>query len=151
MINKIQVKYEKMHADVQLPQQQTPNSAGYDIYSYLETPIKIAPMQRVAIPTGLKVEIPPGYLISVRPRSGLSIKEGLTLINPPGTIDADFRGEIKILMINLSSETRIIGHQQRIAQLLLEQYYKIDFINANIIPLTSSNRGGGGFGSTGKN
>lgn len=131
------------------PKYMTEGSAGMDIYSKLgKDSIDIMPLERVAIPTGVRMEIPVGYEIQVRPRSGLALKEGLTLINPPGTIDSDYRGEIKILMINLSKEIVKIKDKQRIAQLVLKKVYFADLKKVNQIENTERNSNG--FGHTGR-
>lgn len=142
----MKVLFEKLHSRVQLPQRQTEWAAGYDIRAFLEQEISIPTGAIVAVPTGLKVQIPEGYHLSVRPRSGLALKHGITLVNSPGTIDSDFRGEIKILVINLGSENFILQDGERIAQLLLEETLSIEWQESS---LTITERAGGGFGSTG--
>ena len=133
-----------------LPQKQTIEAAGYDIYSCLEEPIVIAPTERVVIPTGLIIIIPKGYLLSIRPRSGLALKYGITLPNTPGTIDSDFRGELKVAMINLGNESFTITHQMRIAQMLLEKSFKMKFtILSDNTKIQDTQRSIQGFGSTG--
>lgn len=141
------VKYQKMHPDVILPKRQSSGAAGYDVYAFLRQETIISKREILAIPTGLQVEIPSTHLISVRPRSGLAIKHGITCINSPGTIDSDFRGEIKILLINLGSKDYALKPNERIAQFLLEKVYTIDWQEDQ---LRGTNRGEGGFGSTGR-
>lgn len=131
-----------------LPRYQTLHAAGIDVMANLEEPEKLAPMERKLIGSGLFVEIPPGYEIQVRPRSGLALKYGITVLNTPGTIDADYRGEIKVLLINFGQEDFTIHHGDRIAQLVLAKHEVIEWqLSAD---LSESERGSGGYGSTGK-
>lgn len=131
-----------------LPNYETIGSAGMDLRANLEAPITLQPMERQLIPTGLFVEIPLGYEGQVRPRSGLAIKHGLSLINCVGTIDSDYRGEIKIPMVNLSKEPFTIEHGERIAQFILAAHGIIEWSVQE--SLNETERGAGGFGSTGK-
>ena len=131
-----------------LPQYATNGSSGMDIRASLNIPVTLQPMQRTLIPTGLFVEIPPGYEIQVRPRSGLAIKQGITCLNTPGTIDADYRGEIKIILINLSSEEQVISHGDRIAQMIIQKVERAELKPVEI--LNETERAKGGFGHTGK-
>ena len=131
-----------------LPDYATLGSSGMDIRANLKQNIIISPLQRTLVPTGLFVEIPPGYEIQVRPRSGLAIKQGLTLLNTPGTIDSDYRGEIKIILINLSSEEQVINSGDRIAQLVLNKVEKMSWTESTVLDETE--RAAGGFGHTGK-
>lgn len=131
----------------ELPQYQTPLSSGFDVRAQLERDLTLKPLERALVPTGLSFEIEAGFEIQARPRSGLAIKQGLTLLNTPGTIDADYRGEVKIILINLSNENVEIKDQDRIAQLVLCPVVQADFVLAN--DLSNSSRGAGGFGSTG--
>tara|TARA_Y100000813_G_scaffold4451_2_gene3281 strand:- start:1368 stop:1805 length:438 start_codon:yes stop_codon:yes gene_type:complete len=126
----------------------TAGSAGVDIRAYLNEKVILNPLERKLIPTGLKVEIPLGYEIQIRPRSGLAYKHGITVLNSPGTIDSDYRGEIGVLLINLSNEVFEIKNGERIAQMILAKYEVPNFIQLK--ELSSSERGEGGFGSTGK-
>lgn len=142
---KVKVIKEK-HA--KLPLYMTEGSAGMDVYAELTEDIIIKPLERVLIPTGLKVEIPYGYEIQVRPRSGLAIKHGITLLNTPGTIDSDFRGEIKVIMINISNEEFVVKNHERIGQLVLNKVYKCVWEETE--ELAKTDRGHGGFGHTGK-
>lgn len=130
-----------------LPAYETSGSAGMDIRANLEEPVKLQPLQRALIPTGLFIELPYGYEAQIRPRSGLAIKHGITCLNSPGTIDSDYRGEIKIILINLSNEEHIISHGDRIAQMIIHQTIKADWIEVKV--LNESKRGAGGFGHTG--
>jgi dUTP pyrophosphatase len=122
-------------------------AAGCDVFAFLEGPLEIAPLGRVAVPTGLSVEIPPGYEIQVRPRSGLAWKQGLTVVNAPGTIDSDYRGEVRVLLVNLGTEKAILQPGDRVAQLVLQKVDQIEWVDAEA--LAESARGLGGFGSTG--
>ncbi|HBH20822.1 MAG TPA: dUTP diphosphatase [Rikenellaceae bacterium] len=130
-----------------LPEYATPLAAGMDVRANNETPISIAPLQRVIVPTGLFLEIPKGYEVQVRPRSGLAAKKGVTVLNAPGTIDADYRGEVCVILVNLSSETFVVERGERIAQLVLARHECIEWDECQ--SLSSSERGEGGFGSTG--
>ena len=140
------VKYKKKYPDVVLPQKESSGAAGYDIRAYLKEPIEIISGGRAAISTGLMVEVPENFVLSVRPRSGWAINKGITLVNSPGTIDSDFRGEIHILMINHGASAVTVHNGDRIAQLLLEKSYNIEWMEDT---LAESERGEQGFGSTG--
>jgi dUTP pyrophosphatase len=131
-----------------LPEYATLGSSGMDIRANLDAVLVLQPSERVLVPTGLFVEIPLGYEIQIRPRSGLAIKQGITCLNTPGTIDADYRGEIKVILINLSAEPQIINPADRIAQMVLQKVEQIQWVAVN--ELADSDRGAGGFGSTGK-
>ena len=132
-----------------LPQYETIASAGMDVRSNIDEPITLAPQGRTLVKTGLFVEIPIGYEMQVRPRSGLAFKKGITVLNSPGTIDADYRGEIGVLLVNLSSEPFVIEDGERIAQLVLASHEQASWQEVEI--LEASDRGQGGFGSTGTN
>lgn len=132
-----------------LPQYATEGSAGLDLRASIETNIELQPLERRLVPTGIFIELPAGYEAQVRPRSGLAVKQGLTCLNSPGTVDSDYRGEIKILLINLSAEAQIIQHGDRIAQMVVQKVEKISLQQVEILSETS--RSEGGFGSTGKN
>lgn len=137
-------------SDNQLPAYETVNSAGMDLRAYLpEGAIVIKPLQRVLVPTGLFMEIPEGYEGQVRPRSGLAIKNGITVLNTPGTIDADYRGEVKIILINLSDTDFTINSGDRIAQIIFAKCEQMEVVNVET--LSETERGAGGFGHTGKN
>jgi dUTP pyrophosphatase len=131
-----------------LPQYATKGSSGMDIRASLDIPVTLQPLQRTLIPTGLFVEIPAGYEIQIRPRSGLAIKQGITCLNSPGTIDSDYRGEIKIVLINLSSEEQVINPGDRIAQMIIQKVERAEFEQVEI--LNETERAAGGFGHTGK-
>lgn len=136
-------------SDNQLPAYETVNSAGMDLRAYLpEGPVTLKPMQRMLIPTGLFMEIPEGYEGQVRPRSGLAIKNGITVLNTPGTIDADYRGEVKIILINLSDTDFVINSGERVAQIIFAKCEQMEVVNVE--SLSETERGAGGFGHTGK-
>ncbi len=132
----------------QLPQYETEHAAGMDIRANLEESVELKPLERVLIKTGLFFEIPIGYEAQVRPRSGLAFKKGITVLNSPGTIDADYRGEVGVILINLSNENFIIEDGERIAQVVFAKHEKISWENVEI--LNNTDRGTGGFGHTGK-
>jgi dUTP pyrophosphatase len=135
-------------SDLPLPQYQTKFSAGMDIPANLESSISLQPGERQLIPTGLFLEIPPGYEVQIRPRSGLALKHGITVLNSPGTVDADYRGEIQVLLINHGQEPFIISKGDRIAQMVLAKHEVISWeVTSNLNP---SERGQGGYGSSGK-
>lgn len=146
-INPVQIPIIN-HSDNPLPAYATPGSSGMDIRAFLEADIVLQPMERVLVPTGLFIELEEGYEVQVRPRSGLAIKQGITCLNTPGTIDADYRGEIKVILINLSGEAQTIQSGDRIAQLVLQKVEKISWKDVDTINETT--RGAGGFGHTGK-
>lgn len=132
----------------QLPEYATTGSSGMDVRANLEQEIVLQPLERALIPTGLFLEIPNGYEAQIRPRSGLAIKQGITCLNTPGTIDADYRGEIKVILINLSNEQVTIAHGDRIAQMVFAKVEQVQLLPVSIINETL--RGEGGFGHTGK-
>lgn len=132
-----------------LPQYETSSSAGLDVRANIDAPIELKPLERVLVKTGLFLEIPTGYECQVRPRSGLALKHGLTVLNAPGTIDADYRGEVGVVLINLSNETFVINDGERIAQLVFAEYVQAKWNLADT--LSETERGAGGFGSTGMN
>lgn len=131
-----------------LPEYATRDSAGMDLRANINTSVTLKPLERLLIPTGLFIELPEGYEAQIRPRSGLAVRQGLTLLNTPGTIDADYRGEIKVIMVNLSNETQEVKPGERIAQMIIAAYTRIRWEEATI--LTGTDRGEGGFGHTGK-
>ena len=130
-----------------LPEYQTPAAAGLDLRAFLESPISLKSLERALVPTGLYLEIPTGYEAQVRPRSGLAYKHGITVLNSPGTIDADYRGEVKVLLVNLSAEEFVIQDGERIAQLVIARHEVVQWEDAEA--LSDSSRGAGGFGSSG--
>ena len=133
-----------------LPAYETVHSAGMDLRAWLpEGPVTLEPMQRSLVPTGLYMEIPVGYEGQVRPRSGLALKSGITVLNTPGTIDADYRGQVGVILINLSDQPFVIHSGDRIAQLVIARYEQVDPVRVEV--LSETDRGAGGFGHTGKN
>ena len=132
----------------QLPAYETIQSAGLDLRANLEEPITLQPMRRCLVPTGLFMALPAGYEAQVRPRSGLAIKKGITVLNSPGTIDADYRGEICVILINLSQEPFVINDGERIAQMVISNYEQVEWNQVEVLDDTV--RGAGGFGHTGK-
>jgi dUTP pyrophosphatase len=131
-----------------LPQYETSGSAGMDLRANLESPVTLSPLERALIPTGLFIELPNGYEAQIRPRSGLAIKRGLTMLNSPGTIDSDYRGEIKCIVVNLSNEVQTIEPGERVAQMVVARHEQVQWQPVEQLP--DSERGAGGFGSTGK-
>lgn len=136
------------NTDFELPQYATAASAGVDLKAAIKEAITLAPLERSIIPTGLKIALPEGYEAQVRPRSGLAAKHGITVLNSPGTIDADYRGEIGVILVNLSQSSFTIQPEERIAQLVVAKYEQIQWEETE--ELSQTNRGAGGFGSTGK-
>lgn len=132
-----------------LPAYETPNSAGMDLRANLDEPIVLKPLERALVRTGLFIAIPAGYEGQVRPRSGLALKKGITCLNAPGTIDADYRGEVGVILANLSNEPFVINDGERIAQLVISRYESVDWETVEV--LNETERGAGGFGSTGLN
>lgn len=146
-MEKVKVKIVK-EKNVVLPKYETIGSAGVDVRANITEPITLKSLERILIPTGIKMAIPIGYEVQVRPRSGLAIKHGITMLNSPGTIDSDYRGEIKVIVVNLSKDDYIIEPNERIAQLVLNKVEQMDFIEVEVLDETE--RGEGGFGHTGK-
>lgn len=130
-----------------LPQYATPQSAGMDLRANLDEPITLQPLQRTLVPTGLFMALPAGYEAQVRPRSGLAIKKGITVLNTPGTIDADYRGEVCVILINLSNEPFVINDGERIAQMVIARHEQPELIQ--VTELNETERGTGGFGHSG--
>lgn len=150
MLKKVTVKFKRISDDfndIPLPEYSTEGSSGMDIRAAVKEDIVLYPMQIELIPTNLQVEIPEGFEIQVRPRSGLAIKNGIGVLNSPGTIDSDYRGEIKIILINFSKQPFIIKRGDRIAQLVLSKYYKAEI--SLVDELKDTQRNSGGFGHTG--
>ena len=144
----IEMKVRVANDSIELPAYETNSSAGMDLRAYLPVGgITLQPKQRVLVGTGLYFEIPEGFEVQIRPRSGLALKHGITVLNSPGTIDADYRGEIKVILINHGDEPFVIEHEMRIAQMVVAKYQRIQF--KLVKELASSERGSGGFGSTG--
>ena len=142
---KVKVINESKHA---LPEYETNASAGMDLRANLDTPITLGPLERTLVPTGLFIELPIGYEAQVRPRSGLSIKKGITVLNSPGTVDADYRGEVKVVLVNLSNEAFIIEDGERVAQMVIAEHATVAWENS--VELEETTRGADGFGSTGE-
>lgn len=140
----VKVINKSQHA---LPAYETTASAGLDVRANIDAPITLEPLERALVKTGLFLEIPVGFECQVRPRSGLALKKGITVLNAPGTIDADYRGEVGVILINLSNESFVIENGERIAQLVFARYEQAEWQETDT--LTSTERGAGGFGSTG--
>jgi len=143
----VRVNFLKTHPRAETPKYESSGASGMDLRAFLEADISIPPLGRVKIPTGLQIEIPQGYEAQIRPRSGLAIKKGITVLNSPGTIDCDYRGDIEIILVNLSSENVIIKNSDRIAQLVIAPVCRVNL--EEVKELTLTGRGSGGFGSTG--
>ncbi len=129
-----------------LPRYETPGSAGMDLRAHLNEPVVLAPLERALVPTGLFIALQEGYEAQIRPRSGIALKRGLTMLNSPGTIDSDYRGEIKCIVVNLSNETQTIEPGERIAQMVIARYEQV--VWEEVSELNDTERGAGGFGST---
>ena len=144
----VKVLVKKLHPKVQLPSYKTQGSSGMDLMAFIESSINISPNSSAIIPTGISIAIPNDVEIQIRPRSGLAAKSNISVLNTPGTIDSDYRGEIKIILFNHGSEEFIVNNNDRIAQMILMPILKVDFEEVDNLPETL--RGSGGFGSTGK-
>ncbi|MBF0760618.1 dUTP diphosphatase [Dysgonomonas mossii] len=131
-----------------LPEYATPYSAGVDLRANIENPITLKPLERTMVPTGLYLELPQGYEAQIRPRSGLAAKHGLTVLNSPGTIDADYRGEIRVILVNLSNDNFVINNGERICQMVIAQHAQV--VWEEVDSISETERGNGGFGHTGK-
>lgn len=132
-----------------LPEYATPYSAGMDLRANLDVPVTLNPLERKLISTGIFIELPVGYEAQIRPRSGLAFKHGISIVNTPGTIDADYRGEIKVILVNLSDTAFVINDGERICQMVVSQHARVEWEEADT--LKDTDRGAGGFGHTGKN
>lgn len=148
-MEKINLKFKKLDENVNIPCYQTEGAAGMDLCAFLKEPVTLKSLERKLIPTGLKMELPHGYEAQIRPRSGMSIKHGITLVNCIGTIDEDYRGELCVPVINLSNEEFTINNGDRIAQMVISAVTKADI--QVVTELTETVRGEGGFGHTGRN
>lgn len=135
------------HSKHPLPTYQTQSSAGMDLRANLDSSVLLKPLQRALVPTGLYLELPTGYEAQIRPRSGLAYKHGISIVNSPGTIDADYRGEIKVLLVNLSDQDFIVEDGERIAQMVVSQHETVEWQES--LSLSDTERGAGGYGSTG--
>ena len=144
-MTKIQIK--KLSSSVLIPKYETPGSSGMDVAAYVKSNIIIYPGEKALVPTGLSISIPLGHEVQIRPRSGLAVKKNITVLNTPGTIDADYRGEIKVILINLGKEKFIIKNGDRIAQMVICPVVQADL--EEVEELSDTERGSGGFGSTG--
>ncbi|WP_439182115.1 dUTP diphosphatase [Carboxylicivirga taeanensis] len=145
-MTKVQIINKSKH---QLPDYSTEHSAGMDLRANIDGPIVLRSLQRVLIPTGLFIQLPEGHEAQIRPRSGLAAKHGVTVLNTPGTIDADYRGEIKVILVNLSNDDFIVNDGERICQMVIANYTKVSLHEVDILEETV--RGSGGFGHTGTN
>ena len=144
----MRISIKPIHSQFKLPTKATDQSAGYDLYACLTDSVVLSPFKRALIPTGFCIELEPNTEAQIRPRSGLAFKHGITVLNSPGTIDADYRGEVKIMLINLGNEDFTIENGMRIAQMICA---KVEDIAIDVVEeLTNTNRGTGGFGSTGR-
>ena len=144
----IKIKVKVLDNSITLPKYETDSSAGMDIRAFIpEGKIEIEPQERKLIRTGLCLEIPKGYEVQIRPRSGLALKNGITVLNSPGTIDADYRGELRVILINHSADRFLITNEMRIAQIVVAQFSRVDLLEVE--NLSETDRGEGGFGSTG--
>ena len=141
---KVNIINQSKHA---LPSYQTSSSAGMDLRANLDSSVVLKPLQRALIPTGLYLELPDGFEAQIRPRSGLAYKHGISIVNSPGTIDADYRGEIKVLLVNLSEQEFIVEDGERIAQMVVARHETVEWQES--LSLTETGRGAGGYGSTG--
>jgi len=144
----IKIKRLPGNEDINIPTKMTELSAGFDLYAAVNEPVTINPMERKLIPTGFAIELLPNMEAQIRPRSGLSLKHGITLLNTPGTIDADYRGEIKVILINLGQEPFIVNRNERIAQMVINELPQIKL--KEVTEINDTSRGNGGFGHTGK-
>jgi len=141
---KIEIINESHHP---LPQYATPLSAGMDLRANLDAPVVLRPLERRLIPTGLRIALPEGYEAQVRPRSGLALKKGVTVLNTPGTVDADYRGEVGVILINLSQEDFVVEDGERIAQMVIARHEQAELVEVSV--LSETERGAGGFGHSG--
>lgn len=148
MANKVKLNIRRLEHNISVPQYATEGAAGMDLTAAISEPLEFKPFERKLVPTGIIIELPSGYEAQVRPRSGLSIKHGMTLINCIGTIDEDYRGEVCVPMVNLSQEVYTINSGDRIAQMIISPVQKVDIVEVEEVSCTS--RSSGGFGSTGR-
>ncbi|MET0405123.1 MAG: dUTP diphosphatase [Cystobacter sp.] len=145
----VRVRRVRAHPEpLPLPRYETALAAGMDLRADIESALTLAPLGRAAVPTGLSVALPPGFEAQVRPRSGLALRHGITLLNSPGTVDADYRGEVQVVLVNLSSEPFTLQRGERIAQLVVAPVSRATLVEAHVLDVTE--RGDGGFGSTGR-
>lgn len=144
----VSLKRTREGSDIPLPAYMTLHSAGMDLYAHIDETVDVAPMSRVLVPTGISIALPDGFEAQIRPRSGLAIKHGISLVNSPGTIDADYRGEIKVVLINLGDEPFRIERGERIAQMVVHRVTRVEWDEVETLDATA--RGEGGFGHTGR-
>ncbi len=144
----VKVLVKKLNSKVKLPSYKTEGSSGMDLIAFVDKPIEIKPNNSALIPTGLSIAIPQDYEVQIRPRSGLAAKSNISVLNTPGTIDSDYRGELKVILFNHGNKNFVVKNNERIAQMVLTPTFKIDFEEVDNLPDTV--RGSGGFGSTGK-
>lgn len=144
----VKVLVKKLNPNVQLPAYKTSGASGMDLMAFIDKPLKIAPKSSCLVPTGLSLAFSEDYEVQIRPRSGLAAKKNITVLNTPGTIDSDYRGEIKIILFNHSNEEFMVNNKDRIAQMILTPVIKMDLEETNNLPISLRNQGG--FGSTGK-
>lgn len=145
--NRIRFQRLESALDLELPSYESPQAAGMDLRAALSEPVTLAPGERTLVPTGFRMALPEGYEAQIRPRSGLAWRHGITMLNAPGTIDADYRGEVKVLVINHGAEPFVIRHGDRIAQMVIAPFSRLEIDEASALDATE--RGDGGFGSTG--
>ena len=143
----VDIKKLRGGSDIPLPKYMTDHSAGMDLYADIDEEITLKPMERTLVPTGISIALPDGYEAQIRPRSGLAIKHGIALVNSPGTIDADYRGEIKVIIINLGTSSFVVKRGERIAQMVVHEVSRVTWRES--MDLDETSRGGGGFGHTG--
>jgi len=143
----VQATFDADTTDLPVPDYATPQAAGLDLIAANKEPITLQPSERALVPTGISMALPPGYEAQIRPRSGLALKHGITILNAPGTIDSDYRGEVQVLLVNLSNEPFIIERGMRVAQMVVARFVQIALREVDALP--GSDRGAGGFGSTG--
>lgn len=143
----VQATFDADTTDLAVPDYATPQAAGMDLVAANKEPITLQPSERALVPTGIQMALPPGYEAQIRPRSGLALKHGITVLNSPGTIDADYRGEVQVLLVNLGNQPFVIERGMRIAQMVVARFVQIQLNEVNELPGTE--RGAGGFGSTG--
>lgn len=148
MTLRVRITQEPGATDLPLPSYQTDGSAGVDLYAAVKEPITLQPGERALVPTGIRIALPQGYEAQVRPRSGLAIRHGISMVNAPGTIDSDYRGEIQVILINLGHQPFTIQRGERIAQMVIAPVMRVEWEQASELPPTT--RGDGGFGHTGR-
>lgn len=146
-IGSVEINCVRTNKNLELPEYATEQSAGMDLRANIDKPIELRPMQRLLVPSGIRISLPAGYEAQVRPRSGLALKHGITVLNAPGTIDADYRGEIGVILINLSHQLYVIQPEERIAQMVIAKHERGKLVEVD--ELDSTDRGDGGYGHTG--